>query len=103
MGTVLDFNRNREQIIHDLTDFAECLIVENGQLRTRDEFRDGVLASVLSHNESLIDRLDYWRGKALKASLISLGIGLIVGTGLLAHATLDAWQIADRALTAVGL
>lgn len=104
--SVLDLTTNREQVIRDLTDFAEGLIDENGMLqRQKDELRRRNVVvtclneSVLGHNERLIHRVEFWRGKAVYA----FAAGLLLGSGAIAASTLDAWQIFDRALTAVGL
>jgi hypothetical protein len=102
---VLDIKAGREQVILDLTDFAEGLVDENGTLQVRNSkliershHQARLIESVLSHNESLINRIDFWRGKAVYA----FGFGLLLGSGAIAVTTLDAWQILDRALGALG-
>lgn len=97
--SVLDITTNREQIIRDLTDFAEGLVDENGMLQARSSAQACLLENVLSHNDSLIGRLEFWRGRALYA----FAFGLLLGGGVIAVAALDVWQMLDRGLKVVGL
>lgn len=76
----------------------DSVLDHNGSLIDRAEHLERRLAAALSHNTSLINRIDFWRGKAVYAFIA----GLLVGSGAIAYATLDGYQILDRALKAVG-